>query len=93
MTRGWKSSNLMVVEDDDTLWNVAEAARHLGPLPRDPEDTAALVTVAKLRALARYHLTPVGKRRSTAPGKPGRYARVYRATDFIGLYEQLDPVC
>lgn len=87
----WTSQELAVVEDDDTLWNVADAAHRLGPVPRDPQDTPVPVTTAKLRDLARYHLTPVGKRRSTQPGHPGRYARVYRAADFIALYEHMDP--
>lgn len=91
MTRGWTSKELSVVHDDESLWTVAEAARHLGPVPHDPEDTPALVTVAKLRDLTRYHrLTPAGKRRSSRPGQPGRYARVYQAADFIALYERLD---
>lgn len=91
MTRGWISQGLPVIDADESLWNVAQAAHHLGPLPRDPDDTPVLVTVAKLRDLARYHLTPVGKARSTRPGHPGRYARVYRAADFIALYERMDP--
>ena len=91
MTRGWTSHDLAVVCEDENLWNVAEAARHLGPLPGDPEDTPVLVTVAKLRDLARYHrLSPAGKRRSSRDGHPGRYARVYQASDFITLYERMD---
>jgi hypothetical protein len=91
MSRGWTSQELTVVEDDDTLWNVAEAAVQLGALPCDPEDTPLTITVAKLRDLVRYHrLPPAGKRRSSRPGHPGRYARVYHAADFIALYERLD---
>lgn len=91
MTRGWTSYDLDTVGDDDTLWNVVEAATHLGPLPGDPDDISMLVTVAKLRDLTRYHrLQPVGKRRSSRKGHPGRYARVYQAADFIALYERMD---
>lgn len=93
MTRGWTSNDLTVVCEDDTLWTVADAARHLGPMPDDPEDTPLLVTVSKLRLATRLHprhLPPAGKRRSSRPGQPGRYARVYRASSFIALYEHLD---
>jgi hypothetical protein len=91
MTRGWTSYDLDTVTDDDTLWTVTEAAHHLGPLPGDPEDTSALTTVAKLRDLTRLHRFAIaGKRRSSRPGHPGRYARVYRASAFIALYELLD---
>lgn len=90
MSRGWSSKELPVVCDDENLWTVADAAYTLGTLPGDPENVSTPVTVAKLRDLARYHhITPVGKRRSTRAGQPGRYARVYRAMDFIELYEQM----
>lgn len=92
MTRGWTSQELDVVCDDENLWTVVDAARHLGPVPQDPEDTPVPVTVTKLRDLTRYHrLPPAGKRRSSRPGQPGRYARVYRAADFINLYERMHP--
>lgn len=90
MTRGWSSRQLPVVCDDENLWTVADAARALGALPGDPENVSVPVTAAKLRDLARYHhLDVVGKRRSTRTGQSGRYARVYRAIDFIELYEQM----
>jgi hypothetical protein len=95
MTRGWSSQELPVVCDDENLWTVADAAYTLGALPGDPDDVPVLVTVAKLRDLARYHhratgsLAPVGKRRATRSGQSGRYARVYRAIEFIELYEQM----
>jgi hypothetical protein len=94
MIRGWTSRDLDVVCDDDNLWTVTEAAQHLGPLPDDPEDTPVAVTTAKLRNLTRCPqltgLVPVGKRRSSRDGQPGRYARVYRAGDFIALYERME---
>jgi hypothetical protein len=94
MTRGWTSQELTAVGDDARLWTITDAARHLGPLPGDPDDTPLDVTVTKLRNLTRYHhyqVPPAGKRRSTRPGQPGRYARVYRSADFIALYELMDP--
>lgn len=88
MTRGWTSGELPVVEDDDMLWTIADAARLLGPLPNDPPNLPTEATKTKLRILARFHkLPPRGKRRTSKPGHPGRYARVYHATDFIELYE------
>jgi len=93
MTRGWISAELDVVGEDDTLWTVTEAAQHLGALPDHPEDTPAQITVDKLRLYTRLHpreLPPAGKRRTSPPGQPGRYARVYHARDFIALYERLD---
>lgn len=79
--RGWSSAGLKVVTDDPKLWTVAEAAVHLGP----PH-----LSVAQVRQLARIaSIEPVGQRRTSAHGKPGRYARVYRAVDFIKAYEAL----
>lgn len=92
MSRGWTSTDLKAVGDDDRLWTVADAAAHLGPLPGDDEHTPMEVTVTKLRNLARYHhLQPAGKRRSTQPGRAGRHARVYPASAFITLYERMEP--
>lgn len=91
MTRGWSSRDLMVIEDGDTLWTIADAAHFLGPLPNDPPTLPVEATMTKLRILSRFHLKPVGKRRTTPAGHPGRYARVYAADDFIHLYEQLNP--
>lgn len=91
MTRGWTSQELDAVGDDEHLWTIADAARHLGPLPGDPQDMPNEATITKLRILARYHhLPPAGKRRSSRPGKPGRFARAYQAADFIALYERMD---
>lgn len=91
MKRGWTSQELAAVGDDDTLWTIIEAAQHLGPLPGDPDQMPVIAIVTKLRILARFHhLEPVGKRRTTPVGTPGRFARVYRAIDFINLYAMMD---
>ncbi len=88
MKRGWTSQDLPVVEDDDMLWTIADAARLLGPLPNDPPTLPAAAVATKLRILTcAFELQPRGKRR-TSSGQ-GRYARVYHATDFIELYEML----
>lgn len=89
MTRGWTSSHLTVIEDGDTLWTIADAAHFLGPLPGDPPNLPVQATMTKLRILARFHLEPVGKRRTSPAGHPGRYARIYDADAFIALYEQM----
>lgn len=92
MTRGWTSSELDVVEDDPMLWTIADAAARLGPLPNDPPDLPTQAVTTKLRILTQYMgLPPVGKRRTSPAGHPGRYARVYHAADFIGLYERMEP--
>jgi len=94
MTRGWTSQNLAPVGDDERLWTIVDAASRLGPLPGDPDDTPLDTTIIRLRNAARCNqlrLPPAGKRRSARPGRPGRYARVYRADDFIALYEKMDP--
>lgn len=94
MTRGWTSRNLDAIGDDKTLWTIAEAAGHLGPLPGDDEDMPQQAIIAKLRILASYYprdLPAVGKRRTARPGQPGRCARVYRAADFVAFYAKVDP--
>jgi hypothetical protein len=81
MSRGWSSAGLKAVGDDDTLWTARDAARLLGPPELPPEKVRWLIAIAELE--------PVGKRRTTAYGRSGRYARVYAARDFIEAYEAL----
>lgn len=81
MNRGWTSEGLKVVTDDDRLWTVADAAVHLGP---------PALSVSRVRQLVRdENLQPVGKRRTSPTGTSGRYARVYRAVDFIKAHDAL----
>jgi len=87
MTRGWSSQDLPIACRDEFTWTVADAAEIMGPAPGDPPDLPPQAVRTKLRILARFHLTPVGKARTSPPGHPGRYARVYDAQDFIDLYE------
>jgi hypothetical protein len=80
--RGWSAAGLKVVGDDDTLWTAAEAARLLGPPELSAEKVRLLIQLSP-------GLKPVGRRRTTPHGRPGRYARVYEAQAFIKAYEGL----
>jgi hypothetical protein len=79
VTKGWSSADLKTVGDDDKLWTAEEAAVLLGP----PD-----LTTDEVRRLIRtFNLKPVGKRRTTGHGQPGRHARVYAALEFIEAYD------
>lgn len=70
--------------DDPALWSAEDAARLLGP---------PVISVTQVRNLIRVaSLAPAGKRKSTAYGSPGRYARVYQAADLIRLYDAIERV-
>lgn len=78
--RGWESSNLPVVGDDERYWTVAQAATLLAE-PR--------VSIAEVRLFIRLRdIHPVGKRRTTAHGTAGRYARVYPAVELIEAHDR-----
>lgn len=79
--RGWSSSGLMIVGEDERLWTVEEAARLLGP-PR-------LSTVLLRRLVTELEWEPAGTRRPDRQEPRGRQPRVYRAIDFIRVYESL----
>jgi len=81
VTRGWSSDGLKTVGDDDTLWTVADAAGLLGP----PQ----LTRVQVRQLIKMVDLEPVGKRRVTPMGRPGRHARVYPAEALIKAYDAL----
>ena len=83
-SRGWTSAGLPSLGDDPHVWTIADAARLLGP----PQ-----LSEAQLRSLVRMaSLIPVGKRRVSVLGRAGRYARCYRAEDFIRLYDAVERV-
>jgi hypothetical protein len=79
--RGWSAKHLPAVGDDPLLWTAADAARLLGP-PR-------LSDVDVRRIIRLLQLEPVGRRRTGAYGKSGRYARVFRSHDLICAFEAL----
>lgn len=84
MSRGWSSSGLRTVGDDETLWTVADAATLLGP----PQ-----LTHVQVRQLIKMvNIEPAGKRRVTPRGRPGRHARVYPAEALIKAYDALSRV-
>lgn len=77
--RGWSSAGLALVEKDERLWTVEEAARLLG----------APCSAARLRFLIDwYAIEPVGTRRPDRIDARGRRPRVYRAIDIIKAYDE-----
>jgi len=82
--KGWSSQGLPALGDDEKFWTAGDAARLLGPPVLTQQQVRALIRMASL--------TPVGKRRVTEYGKPGRYARCYRAADLIKLFDAVEQV-
>lgn len=82
--RGWSSAGLPTVADDETLWTVADAAGLLGPPQLNKTQVRQLIRMTQIE--------PVGKRRVTARGTPGRHARVYKAEALIKAYDALSRV-
>ena len=82
--RGWSSAGLRTVGDDDALWTVADAATLLGPPHLNEVQVRQLITMLSIE--------PVGKRRVTPSGTPGRHARVYQAEALIKAYDALSRV-
>lgn len=77
MPRGW-SSILMVVDEYDRLWTVAEAAQLLN----EPEDDVRWL-------IRRLGIPAVGLRKQAGPEKRGRQPRAYRAIDIIKAFDVL----
>ena len=82
--RGWSSTGLSTVGDDETLWTVADAATLLGPPQLSEHQVRQLIRM--------LDIDPVGKRRVTPYGRPGRHARVYEAQKLIKAYDALSRV-
>lgn len=91
MSRGWSRDDLKTVGANDSLWTVAEAVFFLGsPRRDDPEEQSVTITQTLVRQLISVTgMEPVGKRRTSRYDQPARYAKVYRAGDFIAAYEAL----
>lgn len=79
--RGWTSTDLRVVTEDDRLWTVEEAAQLLGPPMLAPWQVRQLVVM--------WQIKPVGVRSRSGEEKRGRQPRVYRAIDLIKAYDAL----
>jgi hypothetical protein len=77
MPRGW-STVLMVVDEADRLWTVAEAARFLG---EREEDVRWIIR--------RLSIEPIGVHKRTGPEKRGRQPLAYRAIDLIKAFDAL----
>lgn len=80
-TRGWTTVGLALVDEDERLWTVAQAARLL---EKNPGDVRWLI-----RSLG---ITPVGMQKQNGPEKRGRQPRVYRAIDLIRAYDGFSTV-
>lgn len=77
MPRGW-TTVLMVVDEVDRLWTVAEAARFLD---ETEEDVRWIIR--------RLGIEAVGVQKQTGPEKRGRQPRAYRAIDLIKAFDVL----
>jgi hypothetical protein len=80
MARGW-STILMVVDEAERLWTVAEAARYLG---EREEDVRWIIR--------RLDIEAVGVHKKTGSEKRGRQPRAYRAIDLIRAFDALSKV-
>lgn len=81
MKRGWTCNGLALVEEDERLWTVQQAAQFLGP--------PALAPWEVRRIILWLNIQPVGTYRKDGPEKRGRRPRVYRAIDLIKAYDTL----
>lgn len=80
MPRGW-TTVLMVVDECERLWTVAEASRFLD------RPVAEIRMMIKLR-----NVEAVGVQKQSGPEKRGRQPRAYRAIDLIRAFDALSKV-
>ena len=78
MPRGWTTTGLAIVDQDEHLWTVTEAAPRLD---RRPDNVRWLIR--------ELEIAPVGMQKQTGADKRGRQPRVYRAIDLIRAYDGL----
>lgn len=74
--RGWTTYGLALVDEDEKLWTVAQAATLL---ERSPADVRFVIRSLRIQA--------VGMHKQNGPEKRGRQPRVYRALDLIRAYD------
>lgn len=77
-TRGWTTEGLVLVETDERLWTVEQAAMLLG---KKPGSVRWLISELEIQ--------PVGMQKQDGPERRGRQPRVYRAIDLIRAYDFL----
>lgn len=76
--RGWSTIGLILVDEHERIWTVAEAAQLLDETESD------------LRWLIRrLEIPPVGMQKKTGQDKRGRQPRAYRAIDLIRACDAL----
>lgn len=75
--RGWTANELPLVDEDERLWTVAQAARLL---EKRPDDVRSLIRNLEIPA--------VGTHRQDGPEKRGRQPRAYWAIDLIRAYDR-----
>lgn len=74
--RGWTTTGLALIDEDERLWTVEQAARLL---EKKPSGVRWLI-----REMA---IEPVGMHKQSGPERRGRQPRVYRAIDLIRAYD------
>lgn len=75
--RGW-TTTLVLVDEHERLWTVAEAARFLN----EPEDDVRWV-------IRRLNIQAAGLQKQTGPERRGRQPRAYAAIDLIRAFDVL----
>lgn len=76
--RGWSSVGLVLVDQHERLWTVAEAAQFLG----EPADDVRWL-------IRRLGIPAAGLQQQTGADKRGRQPRTYRAVDLIHAFDVL----
>lgn len=75
--RGW-TTTLVLVDEHERIWTVAEAAKFLNETEHDVR-----------WLIRRLNIPPVGLQRQTGTEKRGRQPRAYRAIDLIEAFDVL----
>lgn len=76
--RGWSTIGLVLVDEHERIWTVAEAAQLLD----EPESDIRWI-------IRRLEIPPVGMQKQTGPDRRGRQPRAYRAIDLIQAFDAL----
>jgi hypothetical protein len=87
-TRGWTSAGLALVEQDDRLWTVAQAARFIAPAGLSEASACADIRWT----IRRLNIEPVGTCKQDGAERRGRQPRLYRAIDLIRAYDRFSRI-